>query len=236
MEFSSRLTAAFFFTLTVASAWLQPAAAGTAPEGFVLAGAEKSQDDYYAYLGLVTPVGDARLGDGLVQRYWLDRFAYEYVKDNIRYRANGQGVEAALGYQRGSAAGWWAAYGGAALRHIELSPADPTSSADGTRLRFKVQLEGERKISDSVRLIGNSSYLFGQQAYRASGRLAFGSRLLFGPEYTIQGDPDYRMRKAGLFIGGIPIGKAALSVHAGKRRISGRESEGYAGLDFFFQF
>mgnify|MGYP006864916047 CR=1 FL=1 len=93
-----RFLLAGLLSAAMAQAWAQ--------ERIMLAGVEASRDSRYAYLGAVLPLPGNRLGQGFVQRYWLDYDAYRYEKLPQQYIdtevASG---EAALGYQQSSARG-----------------------------------------------------------------------------------------------------------------------------------
>ena len=49
-----------------------------AADRLALAGAEYGDDNAYFYAGLLVPFTDSDLGNGFVQRYWLDWLQYEY--------------------------------------------------------------------------------------------------------------------------------------------------------------
>ena len=81
--------------------------ASIAAERLMLAGVEASEAAYYSYVGTVLPLGAQDGGRGWFQRYWLDRYGYEYDGVPGRVEADAYGAEAALGYGGASEAGWW---------------------------------------------------------------------------------------------------------------------------------
>jgi hypothetical protein len=62
-----------------------------------LAGGEYSDVAYYTYAGLIVRGPGRENGRGFLQRYWVDRFGYEYDGAPGRVEADAFGAEAALG-------------------------------------------------------------------------------------------------------------------------------------------
>lgn len=208
-----------------------------AQEKIALAGIEASRDSQYAYLGMVLPLPGQRLGQGLVQRYWLDYTTYRYEKTPGQdIDAKVAGVEAALGYQNGSERGWWSAYLGGRYGNTRLNPNDFENEDRGGELNFKLQLEGESALSSAWRVNGIVSHLIGQSSYwsRLRVQTVLSNQLLFGPELVAQGDPRYHLYKLGLFVGGIKLGHdAALTVKAGASKLDSESVGAYAGVEWY---
>ncbi len=211
-----------------------------AQEGVALAGMEASRDNQYAYLGVVLPVPGQQLGQGFVQRYWLDYVAYRYEKSPQQdIDAKVAGTEAALGYQRGNGGGWWGAYVGARYANTRLSPGDPENNDRGWRLRAKLQFEGETQVGTGWRVNAIASHLVGDANYWARLRLQtmLGNRWHIGPEAIVQGDANYRAYKVGAFLGNIKLGTSnALTLKAGMSRTAGVSASSYAGAEFYIPF
>jgi len=227
-----RLLLVSLLSASVAPAW--------ALEGVVLAGMEASRNDQYAYLGTVLPLSGKQLGQGFVQRYWLDYVAYEYEKSPLQdIEAKVAGVEAALGYQQSSATGWWGAYLGARYANTRLSPDDPDNDDEGRRWRAKLQLEGETEIGPGWRINGIVSNLVGDANYWARVRLqtTLANQWHAGPEVIVQGDSYYSAYKVGAFLGNIRLGaSSALTLKAGMSKPEDDSASLYAGAEFYIPF
>ena len=211
-----------------------------AKEGVALAGVEASRDNQYAYLGTVLPFAGQNLGQGFVQRYWLDYVAYRYEKTPLQeIEARVSAVEAALGYQQSNASGWWGAYLGARYANTRLSPSDPDNDDRGGRLRAKLQLEGETEVGAGWRVNGIASHLVGDANYWARLRLqtTLRNQWHIGPEVIGQGDPNYSAYKVGAFLGNIKLGaSSALTLKAGVSKPEDASASLYAGAEFYIPF
>ncbi|MFN3543944.1 MAG: cellulose biosynthesis protein BcsS [Thiobacillus sp.] len=211
-----------------------------AQDAVALAGAEAGKGNGYAYLGTVLPLPGNRLGNGWVQRYWLDYTSYRYEKGpGAEIDATVVGGEAALGFQESGASGWWAAYLGARYGNTRLSPDDPTNEDEGGRLRAKLQLEGETAVSPSWRLNGIVSHLVGHSSYwlRVRAETTLGNGLRVGPEFVAQGDPNYRLHTLGVFVGGIKAGRnAALTLKGGLSKLESDSAGAYVGVEAYLPY
>jgi len=227
-----RLLLAGLLSAAMTPAWAQ--------ERIMLTGVEASRDDQYVYLGAVLPLPGNRLGQGFVQRYWLDYEAYRYEKlpqQDIDTRV--AGGEAALGYQQSGASGWWAAYLGARYANTRLSPNDPDNDDRGWRLRAKWQLEGETEVGAGWRANGIASNLVGDANYWARLRLQtlLRNQWHIGPEVIVQGDPNYSAYKVGAFLGNIKLGaSSALTLKAGMNKPEEAPASLYVGAEFYIPF
>lgn len=211
-----------------------------AQTGVVLAGVEAGSDTHSAYLGTVLPLGGGALGQGWVQRYWLDYTAYRYEKtpgQDIDARVTG--LEAALGFQGGAGADSWSAYLGGHYGNTQLSPDDPFNENRGGDVSIKLQLEGETALSSAWRVNGIASHLIGQSNYwlRLRAQTMLHNQLLLGPELIVQGDPLYRLVKLGAYVGGIKLGRdAALTVKVGASKLNSDSAGVYAGGEWYMPY
>lgn len=227
-----RLLLAGLLGAAIAPAWAQ--------ESVVLTGVEASRDDYYAYLGTVLPLPGQRLGQGYVQRYWLDYLGYRYEKLPLQYidsRVNA--IEAALGYQQSSASTWWGAYLGARYANTRLSPNDPDNDDEGLRLRAKLQLEGETEAGAGWRVNGIASHLLGDYNYfmRLRMQTQLRNQWHIGPEVIVQGDSYYSAYKLGAFLGNIQLGtSSALTLRGGISKPESVAASLYLGAEFYIPF
>lgn len=226
-----------FLLVGLASAAMTPA---WSQEGVALAGVETSRDNQYAYLGAVLPLAGQHLGQGFVQRYWLDYVAYRYEKTPLQeIETRVSAVEAALGYQQSSASGWWGTYLGARYANTRLSPSDPDNDDRGGRLRAKLQFEGETEVGAGWRVNGIASHLVGDVNYWARLRLqtTLRNQWHIGPEVIGQGDSNYSAYKVGVFLGNIKLGAfSALTLKAGVSKPEDDSASLYAGAEFYIPF
>ena len=79
-----------------------------------LAGSEVSGLGSYTYVGIISPLGNGTLGDGLVMRHWLEYLTYEYETGGRDVDAERFGYAPALGYQTRLWGGYAGFYGGLA--------------------------------------------------------------------------------------------------------------------------
>jgi hypothetical protein len=214
------------------SAWAQ--------EGIVLSGVEASRDNQYAYLGVVMPLSGQRLGQGFVQRYWLDYTGYSYEKQPFQTIDSAvMAVEAALGYQQSNASSWWAGYLGTNYADTRLSPNDPDNTNQGRQWYARLQLEGETDVAAGWRGNGIASYVIGDFNYWARLRLqtTLGNQLHIGPELVVQGDSYYDAYELGMFVGNIKLGEtSALTLKGGVSQSSNESASLYLGAEFYIPF
>jgi len=205
----------------------------------LLGGTEGSVGDgsiynYYAYVSIIAPLSQNRIGDGFVQKYWLDYLGYNYMADSQEIDATGIGIEGALGYQFSGASGWGGAYIGIRYSDTRLSPDNPDSRVRGSQLWAKIQLEGEKKLDPGWKINGIGSYILALDGYWIRGRVMYRTHneVFTGPEIVSQGDPEYRAWQWGWFITGFePMPNMDLGVKAGIRRTEKAESGVYLGVE-----
>jgi hypothetical protein len=197
------------------------------------------KDDYYFGGGLIIPFwGNNHLGNGWVQRYWLDTFSYTYDAGGRDIDANVFGAEAMVGYQASRPGLSGAAYFGVRYSNAHLSPDDPGGALRGEQFWPKAQLEGEAQLSPAWRLNGIVAYTFILDGYWTRLRLLYGlsGGKYIGPEVVVQGDPNYNAQKIGVAFGGIEIAsKVFLTLKGGYRFQSGADSP-YIGAELVGEF
>jgi hypothetical protein len=208
----------------------------SAEEKLLISGAEGgggSAYNYYVYTGLVAPILGNNLGNGFVQRYWVDVLGYKY-EANTQIDANAVGLEAALGYQKAFSRGWGALYLGGRYANTWLSPYDPGNRNGGGHVWLKVQAEGETDLSQTWKVNGIASYIFSVSDYWVRGRLLYrlNNGLYTGPEAITQGDPSYKAWQFGWVLNGFePFPKAKLGIKAGVRITEKVGPDGYVGIE-----
>lgn len=207
----------------------------TAGDHVVLAGSEWSRLGGYTYAGVISPLGEGTLGDGLVMRHWLERLTYEYDKDGGTVDAVRYGYAPALGYQAPLWGGHVGGYAGLRLAHANLSPDDPGNRDEGDTARFFLQADAIHPVGAGAenQLVAEFETRYG--GYYVRDRLMFrlGNGLSLGPEAVVKGGDDYDGWQAGVSLGGIRLLPAlSVTVRAG---IAGQRDEsncGYFGVEF----
>jgi hypothetical protein len=190
-------------------------------------------DSHYLYAGLLVPWPGHRLGDGLVQRYWVDHFSYQYDADGQRIEAEGVGMEGVLGWTVSGERGYAGVYAGLRLVNTELSPDDPSSRVQGTHLRPKALAVGEVVLSPDWRAGGFASFTFGARAYWTTMQLKrrAGGSLFTGPLAVFHGDPDYTAWNAGWGLWGLTLPfLGELSLQGGIRVTGDRDTGPFFGI------
>jgi hypothetical protein len=198
-----------------------------------LSGGEAAETDYYTYLGLIVPGPGWKNGKGLFQRYWIDRFGYEYDGAPGQVEARAWGGEAALGYVSPTAGGWWSASAGLRYTDTSLSPDDPEASARGSQASAKFQLEVDQALADDWRIGAIGSYTLKQSQYW--GRLRITRRISahwsVAGEGVVNGNDETDSIASGLVLIWQPSPSSwSLGLKAGYRYQDVSDG-GYAGLE-----
>lgn len=203
-----------------------------------LTGAELNPGNTFAYAGAILPLF-SRFGGQFVQRYWADRLTYTFDRNGRKIDAEQWGVEALLGYRKYNSQGWWAAYVGPVYRNIQFSPNDEDIDNRGDAFRGKIQLEGERMLTDNWRVNGIASYVTGQNNYWVRGRLlhAVNKRFSLGPEVITLGDNNFQILQFGwVILAAEVLPRTDVGVRFGVRTAKDQEATGYLGIDFSHSF
>jgi hypothetical protein len=227
------------FHLAFTAMALAACATARADDRLFLAGAEYADAAYYTYAGLIVPGPGRENGRGFFQRYWLDRFGYEYLGGPGRVEASAWGAEAALGYGGSSAGGWWNVSLGVRYTNTDLTPDDPDAEARGGQTGGKVQLEGEHALSSTWRLGAMASYANQQNGYWGRVRLMHGatSARQFGLEVVAIGNDEADATATGLVFTMQPASsKVTVSLKAGYRFQSDDYDGAYGGVEFGYGF
>lgn len=203
-----------------------------AKESIVLSGFEYSKNNSYLYAGHISPLGNSSLGNGYVQRVWLDYLTYEYSGGPGNVKAKAPGVTYALGYQAAINDLIWGAYVGVQSRTTSLSPNDPGNTSDGNKVAAIISLDLTQKITNnsSFELMGSNSPTNG---YWSRMRLQLGDSVKFGPEYSVQGNDSYRNTKIGFFLGNFMVSNQLnLQLKIGHSKNENLPGSTYIGIDF----
>lgn len=210
----------------------------SAEDRLFLMGGEVGAASYYSYAGVVLPGPGREAGRGLLQRYWVDAFGYEYDGGPGRVKARAYGGEAALGYGTSSALGWVSGFLGARFTDTDLTPDDNTAEARGQQLGLKAELQAERALATHWRGGVIASYSSQQQGYWLRGRLTRGAAgaQYVGPEVVMAGNSESRSKAIGLVYGTrLRESSWSAAVKAGYRDDSGDDGV-YAGLELGYAF
>ena len=192
--------------------------------------------NHYTFIAVIAPFLNNNLGNGFVQKYWVDFIGYDYVADNETIKAIAPAVEGALGYQMSGPKWWSSVYAGIRYSNTHLSPDNPDSSTRGDQTRIKLQVEGERTIASQFKINAICSYILRSDSYyvrwRGSYRI-YNNEIYTGPEVVVMGDPDYRIWQWGWVIAGFkPASKWTVGVKAGIKKIINAHTGVYLGLEF----
>lgn len=235
------LPAATFPWLTVVLLWTSLALAwpgkSHAREWLGLAGTEiAEQGSAYAFAGAIVPFGaDAALGQGWVQRYWLDWVEYRFHSEGEQVRARAPGFSASLGYQNSDGTGSWAAYIGAGYRDTDLTPDRPNAEVRGAQSALLLLAETDRRFARTWRFVGAVQYSAGPDSYWSRIKFLHKSpdaAFWPGVEIVFQGDPDYKAWKLGLVLDEVAMtGRMNLNFKLGAVKTRGLETDAYAGVE-----
>jgi hypothetical protein len=204
-----------------------------------LAGAEYGGDNGYYYAGLLVPFPGSDLGNGFVQRYWVDWLRYDYDNSNRTITAKAPGAAVALGYAKSAEPGSFSVYAGPVYRNTDLSPDDRNSDVRGAQWGFNLSLQAERKLNERWRANGIASYTTGTTSYWTRGRLtrSFYTHHDIGMEAIFHGNDDYAAWQTGLVVLGFqPAPHTSLGFKAGARKTSGEDLSGYIGIELARDF
>lgn len=221
-------------TLLLGFAW----AGAAAQERHLYLGGEGSGRDFYTYAGTTVPFPRNRIGNGWVQRYWLDYYGYQYEGGPGKVDARAWGLEGLLGYTTTTAGGaWGGVYMGARYSSTDLSPNDPAAEVNGGAFGAKLQIEGETPVATNLRLSGIASYVTATSGYwaRARALYAMPNGLRTGPEMVVAGNPEYDAQRYGLVVGGFRVLGATLDLKGGYSTGSSGSSA-YGGLEVFVPY
>jgi hypothetical protein len=218
-----------------------PPPEGKAPpaERLALAGAEYGDKNGYYYAGLLVPFPGSNLGNGFIQRYWLDWLQYEYDAGERTIKAKAPGASVAVGYGKAVAAGAWSVYLGPVWRNTDLSPDDRDSDVRGTQWGMNLSLQGNRKIGEDWRVNGIASFTTGTDSYWTRGRITrkLLSGYAAGLEVIFHGNDDYSAWQAGAVLLDIRLAQqVSLGLKGGARESSGEDMGAYLGLELARSF
>ena len=204
------------------------------PRKLLLAGADYGGDNAYYYAGLLVPFSGSDLGNGFVQRYWLDWVSYEYETWNHTIKARAPGASVAVGYGNAAERGAWSLYLGPVWRDTDLSPDDPDSDVRGTQWGVNISLQGDRSVAENWRAGGIASFTTGTASYWTRGRLTrkLASGHAAGIEAVFHGNDDYSAWQAGLLLQDFhPAPQTLLGLKCGARKTRGEDIGGYIGIE-----
>jgi len=176
-----------------------------AADSLALTGFDSAKNNGYYYVGFLNAFDGSRLGNGYVQRFWADYLTYQYYNGTADINAKAPGLAYSLGYQKTTDQYSWGAYLGIQGRRTNLTPDDPGNDSRGNRGAAVVALDGRYKLETylAAELMGNYAANTG---YWSRARIPIGVTVKTGPEYSIQGNPNYQNQKIGWFVSDIDLG------------------------------
>lgn len=212
--------------------------AAVADERLALAGGEAGNGAYYTYAGVVLPGPGREAGRGLLQRYWIDVFGYDYTSGSGVIEASAYGAEAALGYGASFTGGWASSYLGLRYTNTDLSPDDPSAEARGGQVGVKLDIQGDYEILPGWRGNAIASYTSTQRAYWSRVRLmrALSGKQALGGEVVAGGNDESQATSVGLVFSFQP-GSApwSASLKAGYRH-DDDDDGAYGGIELGYGF
>lgn len=176
-----------------------------ASDSIALTGFESAKNNGYYYLGFLNAFDGSRLGNGYVQRFWVDYLTYQYSNGSADINAKAPGLAYSLGYQKTTDQYNWGAYLGIQGRRTNLTPDDPGNDSRGNRGAAVVAIEGRYKPTDFIAAELMANYA-ANTGYWSRARIPIGTQVKTGPEYSIQGNPSYQNQKIGWFVSDIDLG------------------------------
>jgi hypothetical protein len=217
---------------------LAAAAGAHADDRLVLAGGEVAESSYYSYAGTVLPLGRRNDGRGFLQRYWIDRFGYEYDTGQRRIKASAYGAEAALGYGTSFPQGWATASLGLRYTNTDLTPDDTSAQARGSQVGLKLDVQAEREVAPQWRAGAIASYVTQQNAYWGRVRLmrSLSPGRALGGEIVLGGNSESHSTSAGFVLTIQPQAAPwSIGLRAGYRTQSSGDSA-YGGVELGYAF
>ena len=210
-----------------------------AADRLALTGAEYGDNNAYYYAGLLVPFTGSDLGNGFVQRYWLDWLQYEYDNGTRTIRARAPGASVALGYGKANTEGSWSIYMGPVWRDTDLSPDDPGSDVRGSQWGANISLQGDHRLGKNWRTNGIASFTTGTDSYWTRGRLT--RKLLsghaVGVEAVFHGNADYATWQAGVVMLDIRLASGtSLGFKGGAKKNDGEDISAYLGIELAKSF
>lgn len=199
------------------------------------------QSNAYAFAGAVAPLdSNAAIGQGWVQRYWLDWVKYQFDSQGERVQAKAPGFSASLGYQQSDSTGFWAAYAGAGYRKTTLTPDRPNAEVRGSQSSLQLLGELDRRFAQDWRFAGAIQFSAGPDSYWSRAKFlnkSSSAAYWQGIEIVYQGDPDYKAYKLGLVFDELPVGKdVSANFKVGANKTRGLKAIGYVGIEFVGMF
>lgn len=210
-----------------------------AADNLLLTGAEltTAPSDYW-YLGTALPLPGSNLASGFVLHLWADYQTYAYAAGTAEIDARINSLSAAIGYHGGGEDRWWNVRLGAVQSDTRLTPADPGNDSAGVDTNFRLQLEGEKRLSTDFKMVGNFEYIFGRAAHWTRVRLLTRNddNTYDGPELIYQGDAAYSAFQLGWVLSEIPLNTDwSLGVKAGFR-FDENDTAVYSGVELVIPY
>ncbi len=204
-----------------------------AGETYITAGVSSGPKTLNSYQAIIYAPFGSLSESGLILRGWSKSFGFSYQTDlpgadNAQIKALGLSVEGEAGWQFAFDQARMAVYGGVVWRKYSLTPADPGSTLDKSRIGFSATIDGEYKFSNDYGIMANASYLqgFNQFWVQAKPYVKVGNGWKIGLDAASAGGKDYNNSRIGLF-----ASDYELTFWAGKRIFLGGE----AGVQFSFK-
>lgn len=207
-------------------------------ENLMISGGQASRTSDFAYIGVITPLGQARLGDGIFLSPILDISRYTFNQSHTGFTGLQPSASLALGYATAingtnislSVAGGYA--------HTSLSPYVPSGSMNGSAVFVEPEIYMHIPLPAHASLTANGGYLLGLRSYwfLTYAAIPIGGAFSIGPEIDLGGGPNYRSRVIAMRGNGNITPKLGFSVTLGAIADAAGSFTPYAGFTLNYPF
>jgi hypothetical protein len=169
-------------------------------QNLAIAGGQASRSADYAFAGVIHPIFDGQLGNGLFLAPIIGVSRYTFNQNEIRLTGTQPAVSLGIGYSTklGPASASLSVAGGYA--NTTISPYVPNGSVHGGEFFVEPQVWLRVPVGKYTSVTANGGYLTGLRSYWFVGYAAYSltPRLAIGPELDLGGGPNYRNRMLGV--------------------------------------
>ncbi len=220
-----------------------------ADQGYITAGIGGGLKTLNSYQGVIYAPFGSLSESGLILRGWTKAFRFAYQTDlptasNVTISAMGLSIEGEAGWQFAFDQTRIAVFGGLVWRKYTLSPNDPGSNINKSRLSFSASVDGEYKFTPDYGIMANASFLQGFNQYWAQAKpyMKVADSWKIGLDTSSAGGKDYNNSRIGLFASDYefslwPASRLFLGGEAGvKFSFKDNKTTPYAGINVGYLF
>lgn len=229
----------FFYPALVIAVWVLSSSSATyAREDAPLwiGGGNATSDNAFSYLGLITPLGDGKLGQGWFNQSMLSYLTYRYTTSpngqSVDVKARAPGIATGIGYAWSGQSYGISVLGSIDYRYFDVTPSLPNEKPQGGVYGFSPQLQARYDFSSKFDTDLIAGYTFVQQS--SFNRLRFGYKPMWnwrlGAESIYQNGKNYRTVQYGLFATSYLSNGLALEVSGGTAKSQDDTTSPYFGF------